>query len=155
MEPSFEKLLALLAHGDVKFVVVGGVAVSLNGYVRLTEDVDVIVDSSVDNIGRLISALSGWGEGFASELQPADFPEEEGAVRVVEETEACQIDVFTIMSGLRYADILRDARVFSLRGCDIRFASSRTLFQLKSGSLRDKDRIDALALRQILDREPG
>jgi len=27
------------------------------------------------------------------------------------------------------------------------------LFQLKSSSLRDKDRIDALALRQILDHE--
>ena len=43
MEPSFEKLLALLAEGGVAFVVVGGVAVTLHGYVRLTEDLDVLI----------------------------------------------------------------------------------------------------------------
>ncbi len=40
MEPSFEKLLALLADAGVQFVLVGGVAVTLHGYTRLTEDVD-------------------------------------------------------------------------------------------------------------------
>lgn len=44
MEPSFEKLLALLAGHEVRFVVVGGVAVTLQGYARLTEDVDLLVD---------------------------------------------------------------------------------------------------------------
>ena len=38
MEASFEKLLVLLAKGGVRFVVVGGVAVAIQGYVRLTED---------------------------------------------------------------------------------------------------------------------
>jgi hypothetical protein len=32
MEPSFEKLLAKLAEADVRFVVVGGIAVTLQGY---------------------------------------------------------------------------------------------------------------------------
>ncbi len=35
MEPSFAKLLAELADHDVSFIVVGGVAVTLHGYVRL------------------------------------------------------------------------------------------------------------------------
>jgi hypothetical protein len=39
----FEKLLANLARGAVDFAVVGGVAVSLNGFVRATEDVDILV----------------------------------------------------------------------------------------------------------------
>jgi len=153
MEPSFEKLLVLLADAGVKFVLVGGVAVTLNGYVRLTEDVDVIVDTRLENIERLISALSGWGEGFARELNPADFPDEEGAVRVVEEIERCQIDIFTTMIGLHYDDLVADAGTLGLRGHAIRYASKRTLLRLKSGSLREKDRIDALALRQLLDRE--
>jgi len=32
-EPSFEKLLVLLAEGKVEFIVVGGIAVSIQGYV--------------------------------------------------------------------------------------------------------------------------
>lgn len=39
MEPSFEKLLVLLADAEVDFVLVGGLAVTLQGYVRFTEDV--------------------------------------------------------------------------------------------------------------------
>jgi hypothetical protein len=41
MEPSFEKLLVHLAKGDVDFILVGGLAVTLQGYVRFTEDVDI------------------------------------------------------------------------------------------------------------------
>ena len=48
MEPSFEKLLVTLARAEVRFIVVGGLAVSLNGYVRLTEDVDFVVDTEKD-----------------------------------------------------------------------------------------------------------
>lgn len=54
MEPSFEKLLVTLAKAEVRFIVVEGLAVSLNGYVRLTEDVDFVVDTGKDNISRLI-----------------------------------------------------------------------------------------------------
>jgi len=50
MEPSFEKLLGLLAESGVRFVVVGGVAVTLHGYVRLTEDVDLLVSAEVGNL---------------------------------------------------------------------------------------------------------
>jgi hypothetical protein len=39
MEPSFEKLLGLLAEAGMDFIVVGWIAVSIQGYVRLTEDV--------------------------------------------------------------------------------------------------------------------
>lgn len=42
MEPSFEKLLVLLAERGVRFILVGGVAVTLQGYVRLTEDVPLL-----------------------------------------------------------------------------------------------------------------
>lgn len=44
MEPSFAKLLGLLADANVKFVLVGGLAVTLQGYVRFTEDVDMLIE---------------------------------------------------------------------------------------------------------------
>lgn len=52
MEPSFEKLLAALADGEVRFILVGGLAVALNGYVRLTEDVDILLDTEEENVRR-------------------------------------------------------------------------------------------------------
>ena len=45
MEPSVEKLLARLAESGVRVILVGGLAVALHGYVRLTEDVAILLDT--------------------------------------------------------------------------------------------------------------
>ena len=108
MEPSFEKLLVLLAERGVRFVVVGGVAVTLQGYVRLTEDVDLLLDDQLGNLSLLLTTLSGFGEGFARELSIEDFDDSEGAIRIVEETESCQVDLFTRMSGRKFGDVIVD-----------------------------------------------
>jgi predicted nucleotidyltransferase len=151
MEPSFEKLLALLAEAGVEFIVVGGVAVSIQGYVRLTEDVDILVEESEENLGKLLRCLGGYGEGFAAELSLADFTDEEGAIRIVEETEQCQIDIFTRMSGRRYGDVIVDADTFTVGSRKIAVASKPSLIGWKSESVREKDRFDAQALRRLQD----
>jgi len=149
MEPSFEKLLVLLAEAGVDFIVVGGIAVSVQGYVRLTEDVDLLIDDSASNVKRLLERLATYGEGFARELSPEDFDDEEGAIRIVEETEQCQIDIFTRMSGRRYSDVIEDADRFEAGGHQIAVASKASLIGWKSKSVREKDQFDAMALRRL------
>jgi hypothetical protein len=151
MEPTFEKLLVRLANGGVDFVIVGGIAVTLHGYVRLTEDVDILIDASLPNVRRFLDALADYGEGFARELSPEDFNDEEGAIRIVEETERSQIDVFTRMSGLRYADLRADAEILSLSGHSIPYASKAALIGLKSRSVREKDQFDVAALKKLTE----
>ena len=153
MEPSFEKLLVLLARAKIQFVLVGGVAVTLHGYVRLTEDVDILIASSDENIAALLSCLAGYGEGWAKELSPQDFTDEEGAIRIVEVIEQCQIDIFTQMSGLKFDDLQRDAIPFAVAGETIFYASKNALIGLKSQSVREKDQMDARALRQLQQEE--
>lgn len=150
MEPAFEKLLALLADAGVQFIVVGGVAVTLNGYVRLTEDVDILLEPSRGNVERFLDAMRGFGEGFARELSYADFNDEEGAIRIVEEAEQCQVDVFTRMTGRGYADLIGDAGTFQADGREFRFASRAALIALKERSVREKDRLDVMALRRMM-----
>lgn len=149
MEPTFEKLLVVLAEGEVEFVLVGGVAVSLHGYLRLTEDVDVLVEASPENVERLLTAMGNYGEGFARELSLRDFGDEEGAIRIVEESEGSQLDVFTRMAGIRFADLAVDAEKFPLAGHQILYASKRALIDLKSRSSREKDRFDVVALKKL------
>lgn len=151
MEPSFEKLLVLLAEAGVNFIVVGGIAVSIQGYVRLTEDVDLLIDDSTPNVERLLDRLANYGEGFARELLPEDFNDEEGAVRIVEEAEQCQIDIFTRMSGRRYSDVIQDADHFEAGGYQIAVASKASLIGWKSKSVREKDQFDAQVLRRLLE----
>ena len=74
IDSSFEKLLEALVKECVQYTTVGGVAVSLNGFLRLTEDVDVLIGHAPENIIKFIQVLSGFGEGYARELTTDDFP---------------------------------------------------------------------------------
>ncbi len=111
---------------------------------------DLLVEDSAANLRLLLQVLTGFGEGFAAELSLTDFDEEEGAIRIVEETEQCQIDLFTRMSGRRYVNAITDADILELRGFSIPYASKQSLIAWKEGSVREKDQLDALALRKLL-----
>src|SRR5262249_6304012 len=66
-------------------------AVIFNGYDRLTLVADILVQASPENIRKLLASLSGWGEGWARELTPADFTPQEGSIRVMEDFD---LDIF-------------------------------------------------------------
>ena len=57
MDTPYEKLLAKLVRAEVKFIIVGGVAVALNGFVRTTEDIDILIEASAENVTRLLDEL--------------------------------------------------------------------------------------------------
>lgn len=117
----------------------------------MTEDVDILIEDSEANVGRLLTVLGRYGEGWARELNIADFTPEEGAIRIVEEIEQCQIDVFTRMSGLAFEDLSQDAEDFQLGDKTLRFASKAALIGLKSRSVREKDQADVRALRELME----
>lgn len=148
----FEKLLAALTAAGVDFAVVGGVAVIANGYSRLTEDLDILVSDAPENLAKLLGVLGRWGEGFARELSPADFPRAEGCVRISEEF---PLDVFTLMSGRTLEDFRSGLRSHEVVACAFRHLAPDQLIELKQGSWRDKDRIDVAAMKEILARERG
>jgi len=151
IESSFEKLLVLLVKSGVKFATVGGIAVCLNGYVRLTEDVDIIVDNSHENIALLIATLTTFGEGYAAELAIDDFEDEEGAIRIIEAVESCQIDIFVKMKGLYLRDFHEDTQYFTTEdGTQIPFIGPRSLILLKSDTVREKDKVDVSVLERLL-----
>ena len=54
-------LIKMLADGDVEFVLVGGLAVALHGYPRLTMDVDVVLAMDDKNLRRFIDGARAAG----------------------------------------------------------------------------------------------
>jgi hypothetical protein len=146
MESQFEKLLVDLVRGRVDFIVVGGIAVALNGIVRTTDDLDIIVDAAQPNIERLLQTLSRVGEGHARELSIADFNDEEGAVRVIEDF---PIDIFVRMTGLRYVDLLPWRHLAVMGECEVPYLAAEGLIRLKERSFRKRDQDDVRRLRAL------
>ncbi len=146
----FEKLLAGLAKAGVDFTVVGGVAVILNGYGRVTLDADILINDAPENVGRMLNYLNTWGEGWARELQPEDFVVQEGAIRVMEEFD---LDIFTRMMGKPIEYFRPNLRFLETSGTRVPYISPSDLIFLKKDSWRDKDKLDVLAMQEIIARE--
>jgi len=146
----FENLLVELARAEVDFCVVGGLAVILSGYVRITEDADILVSDRPDNIRRLLDVLVRWGEGWARELKPEEFVPQEGSIRVTEEFD---LDIFTRMRGKSIDDFRPRLRAYEREGARISYLAPEDLIFLKGGSWRDKDKLDVLAMQEVLQRE--
>jgi len=148
----FEKLLADLAADGIDFAVVGGLAVILNGYPRTTQDADILVHDSPENLHKLLASLTKWGEGWARELKPEDFLLEAGSIRVMEEFE---LDIFTRMLEKKLDDFRPRLRFWETSGVRIPYLSPSDLIFLKEVSWRDKDKLDVLAMKEIVAREIG
>ena len=61
------ELLRVLVGHRVDFIVVGGVAATMHGSARVTQDLDVVYDRSDDNLGRLVAALARQMPGVSVE----------------------------------------------------------------------------------------
>jgi hypothetical protein len=110
----------------------------------------MLVDPSPENVRRLLDFLGNWGEGWARELRSEDFTPKEGFIRVIEEFE---LDLFTQMSGRRLSDFRPHLRCLQSGDGRIAYLNPSQLIELKSGSWRDKDRLDVAAMTEILRRE--
>ncbi len=74
MTPDLEALLHALAASGLRFVVIGGVAVAVHGYVRATKDLDVCPAGDRENLLVLAELLR---ELDAEQLEVGDFAPEE------------------------------------------------------------------------------
>jgi hypothetical protein len=146
----YEKLLVALVRAGVDFAAVGGVAVSMNGFVRATEDVDVIVGPSPENLHKLLECLKNWGEGWARELSVGDFTIDAGAIRLIEDF---IFDMFVSMRGKTLDDFRPRLRYLETSNVRIPYLAPEDLIFLKEGSWRDKDKLDVQAMREIIARE--
>jgi predicted nucleotidyltransferase len=56
----FEEILAALTAHGIRFVIVGGVAATVQGSARFTNDIDLCYDTAPDNVDRLVTLLREW-----------------------------------------------------------------------------------------------
>lgn len=141
------KLLERFQHEGVKYILVGGHAVRLNGFLRSTEDIDILLPSSIENGKRVIQALNFLPS--AGELQPEWFAgstDEPENIRVADDL---LIDLLFAANGETYESLQAHVRTLTVDGVDIHTLDIEGLLKTKTAH-RDKDIVDRKALSQIL-----
>ncbi|MCB1228963.1 MAG: nucleotidyltransferase [Verrucomicrobiae bacterium] len=137
------KLCQLLNELSVSYVVVGGFAVIHAGYGRFTEDVDLIIDTSLENEARVFQALESLPDQAVKQLDPGDVAKYT-VVRVADEI---VVDLMRSACGIDYEEASKDIVIREVDGVPIPFASPRLLWRMKSKTHRAKDAPDLVFLR--------
>jgi hypothetical protein len=73
-EHELDVLLLTLARSSLRFVIIGGIAVGVHGYVRATRDLDICPDPADDNVAQLAKILRDLG---ARHAEAGDFGKNE------------------------------------------------------------------------------
>jgi hypothetical protein len=137
----------LLNEAGAKYLVCGAQACILHGLVRTTEDVDLLVEPSEENLRHVIQGLSRLQDGAARELTPRDLIENV-VVKVADEVE---VDVSTKAWKVTYADALPGAEEVLVDGVRIPFLGLDALIASKETD-REQDAYDRARLLALKRR---
>ena len=145
--PQREDLLKLceeLNRLGARYIVIGGLAMNNLGLVRMTEDVDLLIDPSPENQCRVREALLILPEKAILELGADEDLQEWVVTRVNDEI---TVDLMTEACGVGYEEAKADVRIREVQSVPIPMANRRLMIKLKQGQ-RPKDQIDLQYLLQ-------
>ena len=151
--PELDDLLriceSLNQHG-ASYVLIGGFAVILHGFVRGTKNIDFLVDASDDNVGRVKEALSVLADNAVALVRDDDI-RRYTVVRVADEI---VIDLLERACGIDFASAQDEIDVFTVQGVEIPVAGKELLIRMKD-TVRPSDQADVAYLRMRLEEERG
>jgi hypothetical protein len=143
------KLCALNAE-SARYIVVGGMAIIQQGFLRATEDIDILLEPSRDNQSRVRKALEILPDKSVREIEETDL-DEYLVVRVADEI---VVDLMLSACGVTYDEALSDIELKVIDGVSIPFVSANMLLKMKQ-TYRDQDIPDRIFLEEKLREKSG
>lgn len=137
---NFIELIRTLENEKVEYVLIGGFAIILHGFVRATQDVDLFVNPTEENIEQLRSSLkrlykdNSIDEITLSELQK--YP----VIRYGTDLGFYIDIIIAIGEKFSYNDL--ESETIELESCKVRIATPKTLYKLKKNTHREIDQLD-------------
>jgi len=140
-------LFAALRDEDVDYVLVGALAMDVLGLGRFTEDIDLFVRPTPENIERLRHALHRvWQDPSINEITAGDLAGDYPAVQYIA-PDGTPIDILARLGeAFQFADM--EATVYSYGDVDVKVATPQTLYRMKRDTVRLRDKADAQVLKE-------
>ncbi len=147
----FEQAKAILAafeREEVRYVLVGSMAMAAQGLVRATRDIDFFIAPDEANIARVKRALrSVFDDESLDEISSADLSGEFPVVQYGPPDADYVIDLLARLGeAFRFEDI--ESEEIVVEGVRVRVATPRMLYKMKKHTVRPQDQVDAENLRE-------
>jgi hypothetical protein len=144
--PREDDLVALcraLNECRARYIIIGGFAVIRHGYLRATEDIDLLVDGDLENQARVKKALEILPDKAILELGDEDLR----AYTVVRVSDEILVDLMLAACGIDYAEASKSIEIAEIEGVPIPFANAPLLLRMKQ-THREKDADDRIFLHR-------
>ncbi len=138
------QVCAALNETGSNYLVIGGIACVLHGYVRATTDVDILIERTQANAERVLAALSTVGYGFAREWGAEEILRR--PITVIGDDPA--VEVFTVAWSVKYEGAIGGSSVVDVDGVPIPLIGIDDLIATKQTG-RPLDIADIEALEEI------
>ena len=138
----------------LEYVLIGAAAMGFHGLVRATQDLDLFIRATPENIEKLRAGLRAAYESDPQidEISSADLLGEYPTVRYVPPTGDLYFDIMTRLGEVATFETIA-LEVKEVDGTHVRVATPAALYRLKKGTLRQQDHVDAAALRERFSLE--
>ena len=146
MDSNYLDMLKCLNNAGVDYIMVGGWAVNLHGYVRATIDLDIWILADQENARKVYAALGEFGAPLG-QVKPEDFAQDGTIFQIG--VAPCRIDVINRIDGVKYAEASPRAIQKTIEGVPVRIISREDLIANKRASGRTKDLADAEILEGL------
>lgn len=143
MNADYVDMLKCLNKAGVDYILVGGWAVNMYGYIRATVDLDIWVLADADNAKKIYTAVAEFGAPV-SHMKPEEFAEYGMIFQIV--VAPCRVDIISKISGVSYTDAVTRAVPKTIDGIPVRVISLDDLIANKKASGRAKDLADVEVL---------
>ncbi len=147
-ENDLVKLCTSLNERGALYIVVGGIAINNQGFLRATEDIDLLLEDSKENQTRALKALEILSDKAVVQVDKNDL-DQYTVVRVADEV---VVDLMLSTCGIKYAEAADEIEFKEIRGVQIPFASAKLLLRMKQ-TYREKDIADRIFLQHKIEMD--
>lgn len=136
----FKEFLRLLIENDVEYLIVGGYAVSFHSRPRYTDDLDLWINKTQENLYKLLKALNQFGFQEIP-IDEEEFLKKPKVYRIG--NPPMRIEVLNEVDGIVFAEAVKNKVIGKYEDLEnINFISFDDLVKNKSASNRVKDKLD-------------
>ena len=154
----FRALFRELDDHNVEFILIGGVAATVHGSSRLTQDIDIVYRRSPENVERLVKALRPHrpylrdaAPGLPFQWDPATV---QRGLNFTLTTNLGEIDLFgEIVGGGQYEDLLGHTVRITLFGISALCLDLPQLIRVKRAAGRARDLESVAELEALLEEK--
>jgi hypothetical protein len=146
------RVLRAFEQEGLEYVLIGAAAMGFHGLVRATEDLDLLIRATAENIDRLKRAFLAAYEGDPNvdEIQAADLLGDYPTIRYYPPSGDLYFDVMTRLGELASYETV-EGETKQVAGIHVKVATPVALYRLKRNTVRPLDQQDAEALRRQFD----